>query len=339
MHNLDPFALRLWGNTGVRWYGLSYIVGFVIAYWLMRRIVTLGVSSVPARRVADLVMVIAMGTVVGGRLGYLLFYEPSMVTRFSAVFPFWQALAINKGGMASHGGVIGGVVACFYCAWRHGDRPAHILDLAAFATPLGLCIGRFANFVNGELYGRVCDPDLLWAVKFPQEMYHWLPEPYRDRALQEAADLMSPTNGGSVISHLIDAIQQGNQQVAHVLAPYISSRHPSQIYQALLEGLLVFVVLAILWMRPRKPGVVCATFLLTYGIMRCIGECFRQPDAHIIDLEMKWIGVSRGQLLSVPMIALGLLLVWHFGHKANPLTGGWLRSAQSSDPPRRRRRR
>ena len=339
VHDLDPFALRLWGNVGIRWYGLSYLVGFLIAYWLIRRVVAVGVSSLTKPRAADLIVALAIGTVLGGRLGYVLFYKPSMFWQFSASFPFWDLLAINKGGMASHGGMAGAILGCIYYARRGRHRVAHILDLAAFATPVGLCIGRFANFVNGELYGRTCDPDLPWAVKFPQEMFHWLPgESDRMNALQEAVDLIAADGAGARLNlqawvgQAIEAIQQGNQQVVLILAPHLTARHPSQIYQALLEGLAVFVVLATLWWHPRRPGVVGGAFLASYAMMRCVGELFRQPDEHIQHMEAQMLNLSRGQLLSLPVLVAGVWMMWHFGRKPTEPMGGLVRGSDEATP-------
>ena len=336
LHQLDPYAIKLWEDGPVRWYGLSYLVGFLLAYLLVRRVTTAGVSTAGGQKVGDLVVTIAVGVVIGGRLGYVLFYQPSMLWTFSSGLPYWDLLAINKGGMASHGGIIGAIAACFHFARRHGDRPSHILDLAAFGAPIGLCIGRFANFVNGELYGRACDPSLPWAVKFPQEMAHWdlVADPERRTALQRAVELVAPGGGGDPkawLPELLAAIQRSNEQVIQIVAPHITARHPSQVYQALLEGLAVFIILAVVWSRPRKPGVIGGLFLVSYGVMRVIGEIYRLPDEHIANMEAAQLHMSRGQLLSVPVIAAGLVMIWHFARKQSPLMGGWGKCRMADD--------
>ena len=330
VHQIDPYAIQLWQDGPIRWYGLSYMAGFAIGYLIIKRVTTAGHSTVEPPRVADLVVSIAVGIILGGRLGYVLFYKPSMLWTVSGSFPFWDLLAINKGGMASHGGIIGAVLACLYHARRHGHRFGHILDLAAFGTPIGLFVGRIANFVNGELYGKPCDETLPWAVKFPQEIGAWdlTDAPARADALRQAVDLVAPQGAGtgmlqSWLPQLLEAIQRGQHDVIELLAPHITARHPSQIYQALLEGLLVFVVLAVVWMRPRKPTVIAGLFLATYGVMRVIGEIYRLPDDHIAHMEAAQLHISRGQLLSIPIIAAGLLMMWHYGRQPIERMGGW----------------
>ncbi len=336
VHQLDPYAVQLWEGGPIRWYGLSYIAGFVIGYLIMKRVNTAGRSTVEQACLADMVVTIAVGIIVGGRLGYVLFYKPSMLWTMSPRFPFWDVLAINEGGMASHGGIVGAIIACLYYARRHGHNFGHIMDLAAFGTPVGLFVGRIANFVNGELYGKPCDENLPWAVKFPQEIANWNlgADPARAVALGEAVDLVAPNGTGagplqSWLPDLLTAIQSGNREIIGILAPYITARHPSQIYQALLEGLLVFIVLAIAWMRPRKPFVICGVFLAAYGVMRVIGEIYRLPDDHIAHMEAAQLHVSRGQLLSIPLIAAGLLMMWHFGRKPIDPMGGWFKRSSA----------
>ncbi len=322
LHNIDPYAIKLWEGGPIRWYGLSYLLGFLIGYLLVRRVAAVGVSTLQPQKVGDWVVAVAIGIVVGGRLGYCIFYRPDLLIDFHGGFPFWGALELYKGGMASHGGIIGGIVACLYYAWRHHHSRLYLIDLLAFGAPLGLFFGRIANFVNGELYGRPSAPGFPLAVKFPQEIDAWPDE----QVYTLYAQLPPPPELGVVgqqwtIPMILEQIQAGNAKLIEIVEPLITARHPSQLYAALLEGLLVFVVLALLWVKPRKPGVLTFTFLLTYGGVRIFDELFRMPDAH---LGFQALGLTRGQWLSVPLVAAGVAgLIWCSRRRADRV-GGWL---------------
>jgi phosphatidylglycerol:prolipoprotein diacylglycerol transferase len=328
VHHLDPYAIKLWEGGPIRWYGLSYLMGFVVGYLLIRRVARVGKDAMPAVLAGDLLVTGAIGIMLGGRIGYALFYQPALFVDFTAEAPFWGLLAINRGGMASHGGMIGLFLATWYFARRHKQSFAHLLDLVAFAAPIGLFFGRIANFINGELYGRACDPSLPWAVKFPQELPHW----DADRIAAQGAPLMyaldpSPmttwtSDWKAVAYYVIDQAQRGNARVLDAVAPFLTPRHPSQLYEALMEGLLVFAVLAIVWARPRKPLTIGSLFCLTYGLVRIVGEQFRQPDH---DIGFDWLGLTRGQWLSVALATLGLVLLVIFQRRAATTRGGWLK--------------
>lgn len=312
LHTIDPYAVKLWEGGPIRWYGLSYLLGFVIAYLLVRRVLRVGANvTLDPKRTADFIVSVAIGVVVGGRLGYVLFYQPQLFVEFTDTLPFWSALAINKGGMASHGGMLGGMVACLYFAWRHQQPVMFLFDLLAFGAPLGLFFGRIANFINGELYGRPCDPDFIFAVKFPQELYE-LP------AAQTAAL-------GMPVDRAIAAVQAGNPRVIELLSnlDLLTPRHPSQLYAAVLEGLVVFAVLAVLYRKAVKPGVIGAAFCMTYAVMRIINEFFRMPDEHLRDAEFAAIGITRGQWLSVLLFVAGVVLTVIALRRPGPPMGGW----------------
>jgi phosphatidylglycerol:prolipoprotein diacylglycerol transferase len=318
-------------------------VGFVIGYFLLRRVARVGISSVKPAEVADMVLTIAIGVVLGGRLGYVFFYKPSLLWTFSSHLPFWGVLALNEGGMASHGGMIGGILASAFYAWRHGHRWSFVLDLFAFAAPLGLFFGRLANFVNGELYGRpVAEGSraMAWAVKFPQEMHAWDPNSILDQPkieqinelVRRAPELLKghlPDSFSDQVNALIDAIQAGNGIVIRVVDPLLTPRHPSQIYEALMEGLLLFLILAVIWIRPRKPLVVASTFGLVYALVRIFGEQFREPD---LGIGYQFLGLTRGQWLSVPLALLSLgLLIFALWRDA-PRMGGWMPVRNAAAP-------
>ena len=341
LHDIDPYAIRIWEGRLIRWYGLSYLAGFFVGYLIIRRIARRGNSPLKVVQVGDLVVALALGIVVGGRLGYAVFYQPSLFITFTGELPYWHLLAINQGGMASHGGLIGLIAASLWYARRNQIPWRHILDLAALALPIGLFFGRIANFVNGELYGRRCADAFALAVKFPQEMQTW------DRArldglgsvvenvgvsadewraalsgvTQRSGELISDT-----LSQLTDRVQAGDATIAEALRPLLTSRHPSQLYQALLEGVLLFAVLALTWARPRKPGVIFGLGGVVYSLVRIVAEQFRQPDAHIAGQEFALLGITRGQWLSAILLAASIAVMATCARRNAAPLGGWRRA-------------
>lgn len=255
----DPVAVSL-GPLKVHWYGLTYLVAFVGAYLLA----TVRTKHSPfaergwtRQHVEDLLFFSMLGVVLGGRLGYVLFYKPSHYFAHPAeIFAVWQ------GGMAFHGGLLGVITAMAVFAKRQGRHFFEVADLVAPCVPLGLAAGRIGNFINGELWGRVADPNLPWAMVFPES----------------GSDL---------------------------------PRHPSQLYQFGLEGMLFFVLLWLYARKPRQQGAVSGMFLLGYGSFRFIAEYFREPDSF---LGLLALNMSMGQWLCVPMIVLGALF-WGMAKK------------------------
>jgi len=323
LHQLDPFAIGPFGDSGfgIRWYGLSYIAGFAVAWAIIKWMARRQLSPIDPRRVGDFVVSVAIGTVVGGRLGYCIFYRPDLLIDFSGQMPFWGVLAINDGGMASHGGILGIVGGCLYFAWRDKLSRLHLLDLCALASTIGIFFGRIANFINGELFGRPCDPSLPWAVKFPQEIMLWT-HPSHDKHetwLSPTMDTIRNTVGSDNPGAIITAVRN-NPQVAEQIAPLLTARHPSQLYEALLEGALLFTVLMIVWARPRKPGVIGGWWMLVYSVVRIIGEQFRMPDAHI---GFEALGMTRGQWLSLVMFIAGVICMTIWARRDVDKIGGW----------------
>jgi len=247
---IDPVAFSL-GPIQVHWYGLTYLVGIGMAWWLARqRAERLGLTK---DQVSDLIFYAAVGVILGGRLGYALFYHFDRVL----ADPLWL-LRVWEGGMAFHGGFLGVAVALLFFARKHRLSWLQLGDFVAPLTPLGLGLGRLGNFINGELWGRVSD--VPWAMVFP--------------------------DGGP------------------------DPRHPSQLYQFALEGALLFLVLWLFSRKPRPMGSVTGLFLIGYGSLRFLVEFTREPDAH---LGLLLGGLSMGQLLSLPMVAVGVaLMVWAY---------------------------
>jgi phosphatidylglycerol---prolipoprotein diacylglyceryl transferase len=257
----DPVALAL-GPVQIHWYGLTYLAAFGLFMFLAVRRVRLphfAAAGWARRDVEDMLFLGVLGVVVGGRLGYALFYKPEQYLAHPA-----EILMVWKGGMSFHGGLLGVMAAM---AWYAHSRKRHfleVMDVAAPCVPIGLAAGRIGNFINGELWGRAADPALPWAMVFPQS--------------------------GSNIP-----------------------RHPSQLYQVALEGLLLFVLLWWYAQRERARGQVGAAFVFGYGIFRFIAEYFREPDSF---LGLLALGMSMGQWLCLPMIAGGALLWWWCGRTA-----------------------
>lgn len=325
VHNIDRFAIEFWPGgppflQGIRWYGLSYLLGFLIGYLLIRRVVRVGKSTLALKQVGDYVVTVALGGLIGGRLGYAVFYDP----RLFVDPPLIGLLQLWRGGMSSHGGLIGAVLAILCFAYRRRQSPLHMLDLGAFATPLGLFFGRIANFINGELYGRPAPAWLPWAVKFPQEIGTWSQDRITNllARLRDLSVFQTHPPRGFLEDWVAARIQAGDRQVLAAVEPLLTPRHPSQLYQALLEGLCLFLVLLFVWRRPRKPGIVSGWFLVGYGFFRIVGEIFRLPDA---DIGYQWLGLTRGQWLSTPMIVIGLLFLILCQRRATPLMGSWRR--------------
>lgn len=343
LHNLDPFAIQLPGfvgdllNGGIRWYGLSYLVGFAIGFFIIKRVLTVGVSPLKPELTMDMVVSIAIGIVLGGRLGYVIFYQPSLLISFTPdSFPWWGVFKINQGGMASHGGILGGAAGCLFFAWRQKlltrNNTLHLFDLATIGAPLGLFVGRIANFINGELIGRACDRDFPLAVQFPQEIGEtWTYE--QVEALRTFAILQgepySQTEHRALIESAIAHVQSGDAAWMTYLAEHLTPRYPSQIFAGLTEGVIVFVVLLFLFRKPVKAGLICGAFCITYSLMRVVNEFFRRPDAQFIE-KGQLPTITHGQLLSIGLFILGVVLVFFALRSKEEKLGGWLQVEQAN---------
>jgi len=253
--HMDPVAIRI-GPLAVRWYGIMYILGFLAAYLLGNSRADKPWSPLTRPRFHDLLFWCLLGLMLGARLGYVLFYNFSYFIRHPLeILAFWQ------GGMSFHGGLVGVACAVILFSWRSGLHPLAAGDFLAPLAPPGLFVGRLANFINSELWGR--PSDLPWAVVFPD-----------------------PESGGV-------------------------PRHPSQLYEAMLEGVVLFAILWLYSAKPRPRGAVVGLFLLLYGAFRLLVEFFREPDAHLGFVALDWL--SMGQVLSLPMLLAGAWLLLRSG--------------------------
>lgn len=251
--NIDPIAFQV-GCFPIRWYSLAYIFGLIGAWLLARKMSRASKSVFTVLKIDDFLLWATAGIIIGGRLGYVLFYNLSYYVEFP-----WHVFAVWQGGMSFHGGLIGVILATFLFARKKQIPVLNIGDILVCVAPIGLFLGRLANFANAELYGRVTQ-NVPWAIVFP--------------------------NGGDM------------------------PRHPSQLYEAFFEGIVLFVVLNLVWWlsdRYRKrQGFVTGLFFVLYGVFRFGIEFFREPDAHLGLVLGK---LSMGQILCIPMVLLGLLLI------------------------------
>ncbi|HYF16126.1 MAG TPA: prolipoprotein diacylglyceryl transferase [Phycisphaerales bacterium] len=343
LHDLDPVIVRITPGLAVRWYGLAYTLGFLYAWWVMRWLARRGATPLHEDRIADAMLTLVLCVVIGGRLGYALVYDPSLFTRFDNTPPWWALLAVHKGGMAYHGALVGVMVGGWLVARgrkkaegaREGVVPwRHVMDLGAIACTVGLGLGRVANFVNGELLGKIVAPPGApapwWAVKFPQELLEDSPPaltPEQSERLAVLLDRVRPPGGNDVdaAERLVALIQSGPAETAARLSadlePLLSARHPSQLYQAFFEGVILTALVWWLWRRPRVPGVVGASFLVGYGVLRVVAEFYRLPDAQFAIGRPG--GLSRGQWLSVAMVVGGLAVLAWLRARREPSMGGW----------------
>ena len=290
IHDLSPFVLRFSENYGVRWYGLAYVAAFFIGILIVRRLSQLGYCDIPPQKVSDFIIGGAIfGVLVGGRLGYMLFYDLQNFLSHPLVF-----FRVMDGGMSAHGGILGLTLYSLWYSFRHKISWRNIGDNLVVAATPGLFLGRLANFINGELYGRVAS--VPWAVQFPKELYAAPPEKVQ-LALSEAATINPEWIS---VEDVIENVRQSTELKAQ-LAGTLSPRHPSQLYEAALEGLVLFAILWVLRMRFQlRNGVLTGFFFAGYAILRMIGELFREPDAPLTG------PFTRGQFLSLFLLLIGL---------------------------------
>jgi phosphatidylglycerol:prolipoprotein diacylglycerol transferase len=290
LHNLDPFIFKLWGDVGPRWYGMAYVLAFVSGFALLSWLSKRGYLDLSQSAVGDFVTWVALfGVMVGGRLGYVIFYRPEMLREPLSILRVWE------GGMSSHGGILGVVLVSLYYARRHKVSWTNLGDNLVVAVPIGLFLGRCANFINGELYGRVAN--VPWAMQFPKELLEPANVAEADRALA-ACRQIDPSF--SSVETIVEAVRT-NPQIATVLRGILAPRHPSQLYEALLEGALLFAILWFVRTRARTPnGFLTGLFLICYAIFRIVVEYFREPDAPLIGM------FTRGQFFSFFVVALGI---------------------------------
>jgi phosphatidylglycerol---prolipoprotein diacylglyceryl transferase len=253
----DPIAISI-GPVAIRWYALGYIGGIVLGWMYARALIKRpnlwdGASPITLLDMDDFILWVTIGIILGGRTGYVLFYNlPFFVQHPAEILELW------KGGMSFHGGFLGCVAAVMLFCWKRNLPTLSLGDITCGVAPIGICLVRLTNFINGELWGRPADASVPWAMVFP--------------------------NGGPL------------------------PRHPSQLYEAGLEGVLLFAILALMIRMGalKRPGLILGSFIAIYGLARIVSEFFREPDPQ---LGFLWGGLTMGMLLSVPMIIAGAVII------------------------------
>jgi len=275
IHTLDPIAVHLpvWPH-GIHWYGVTYLLAFAIAWWVGRQRIRAGhFPGVNELAFGDLLFYGMLGVVLGGRIGYVLFYTFGDWLRDPLLL-----LRIKDGGMSFHGGLLGVMVALLWWSRAQGHKLFDTLDFVAPLIPIGGLLVRIGNFIGGELWGRTTD--VSWAVIFPRA----LPAPFSS---MDVAQLQTAAASGA-----LDGL----------------ARHPSQLYQAGLEGLLMGAILLLFAWSPRRRYAVSGLFALLYGLQRFVIEFVREPDEHLGFIAFEWL--TMGQLLSLPLVLVGIALLW-----------------------------
>lgn len=251
---VSPIALDL-GFFALKWYSLAYLAGIILGYWQLSKMISQPGAPIAQRHADDLFFYATLGIILGGRLGYAMFYAPELLTEPQNLIKLWE------GGMSFHGGLLGVVLAIAWVSWRAGLNFVRVCDYISVCVPFGLLFGRLANFMNGELWGREAGSSVAWAMIFP---------------------------GGGPIA-----------------------RHPSQLYEAALEGLVLAIVLLFLFWRTKarwRTGLLVGTFTFGYALARFTVEFYREPDSQLQDFAMR-TGFSMGQWLTIPMMAVGLFFL------------------------------
>lgn len=279
-----------WANLGLtegvdlgfftlRYYSLAYLLGVLFAYWHVTKMIKQPGAPMAQRHVDDLFFYCTLGVILGGRLGYAAFYRPELFTSFNGEgFVSWDLLRLWDGGMSFHGGLLGVMAAMMWVSWRGKLSFLRVTDYVSVGVPMGMLLGRLANFTNGELWGRATD--VSWGMIFP--------------------------GGGDVV------------------------RHPSQLYQAGFEGLLLLIVMTLLFWKTGarfRPGLLTGIFVTGISAARFVNEFFREPDEHLADRVVE-TGLSQGQWLTIPLILLGLIVILS-AIRRSPLGSGGSTPAQA----------
>lgn len=261
------------GFFTLRYYSLAYLLGVLFAYWLVTKMIKQPGAPMAQRHVDDLFFYCTLGVILGGRLGYAAFYRQELFTSFTGEgFVSWDLLRLWDGGMSFHGGLLGVIVAMMWVSWRGKLSFLRVTDYVSVGVPMGMLLGRLANFTNGELWGRATD--VSWGMIFP--------------------------GGGEVV------------------------RHPSQLYQAGLEGLLMLIIMTLLFWKTGarfRPGLLTGIFVTGISAARFVNEFFREPDEHLADRVVE-TGLSQGQWLTIPLILLGLIVILYALRRSPPGSGG-----------------
>ena len=325
VHTLDPFVFEFSPGIGLRWYGTAYLCGFLAGWIILRVLARTGRIPLSARQVGDLVTSCVIGVIVGGRLGHIVFYEPATLLEWTSTFPFWGVLALQKGGMSSHGGVVGVVIAVVIFARREKVPTLAVSDAIAFVVPWGLMFGRLANWVNGELWGRALPTSMQadapwWSVKYPVELRLFTKVPTALEPLRALAPATDRLSDAKFLAWLqttaYDHTNSAHDAVITAITPVLTAYYPSQFFQALAEGPCLLILMSLAWLAPRRAGTIAAVFLAGYGVMRYTTEQFREADSPVIALGF----LTLPMLLSITMIAFGVMF-FTLSRRSQPIGG------------------
>ncbi len=308
IHNLNPVILEIPGTPlALRWYGLAYVAGFILGYYVLLRLSRRNLFCIGEQKLGDFVTAICIfGVLMGGRLGEFFFYWlPEHGFSGLKNDPLW-VLRVWEGGMASHGGILCVIITAFWYARKHKLSGAQIIDGLAIVSPIGLFFGRVANFINGELYGRPTPAGSPFGIKFPLEIFEQQPQQQIQALLavehtagNSLQKLALPNEG---FYDTLSRLCRENDAVRDALGQFLTPRYPSQLFEAIGEGLIIFVTLftlRLIW-KNAPAGIFAALFAFLYATARILCECFKQPDAGV------WHGITQGQILSLFIAILGI---------------------------------
>jgi phosphatidylglycerol---prolipoprotein diacylglyceryl transferase len=301
-HFIDPVAIPLPGPVDVRWYGLGYVFAFTVGYYVLRYLSREGFLPLDYEAIGDLVFALILGTILGARLGYILFYDfGSFAANPARILRIWE------GGLSFHGGLAGVVIAAAWFIRKHRINFISLLDSLALGVPSGIFAVRLANFINGELFGRVTTEEVPWAIRFPTD--------------PTAMQLLGIDRVYGIRERELAVLQAEESGSWAAIRDQVPLRHPSQIYEALTEGLLLGLILWTVFLIAKRRGVRLPTgllagiFLTGYGVFRSVVELFRQPDAQFRDptdpLGTVLGPLTMGQTLSLLVIGSGVYLLFH----------------------------
>lgn len=289
--NFDPFIFRIYDDVGPRWYGFTYVLAFAVGFLIVRLLAKRGYCDLHPNQVGDFITWTALfGVLLGGRIGYVVFYKPQMLHEPLSIFRVWE------GGMASHGGILGIFFFVLWYARRHRLSWRNLGDAIVVAAPIGIFFVRCANFINGELYGRATS--VGWAMQFPKELFD--SQVLADRATAAAMAINPLLRDPEAVVRAA----RSDTRIVDMLRTILTPRHPSQLYEAALEGLALFAILWVIRTRLRQPnGVLIGVFFICYAVFRIAVENFREPDASLIG------AFTRGQFLSFFLVVIGVAFI------------------------------
>lgn len=299
-HFIDPVAIPLPGPIDVRWYGLGYVFAFTVGYFLLQYFSRIGFVKLNYEQISDLLFGLILGTILGARIGYILFYDfASFAANPARIFRIWE------GGLSFHGGLAGVILASAYYVRKFNVSLVHLLDSLAMVVPFGIFAIRITNFINGELYGRVTTSEVPWAIRFPTD--------------PTALQLLGIDRVFGIREREIAILEAHRSGAWDAIRDQVPLRHPSQIYESLSEGLLLGIILWTIFLIARRrgfklpTGLLSGVFLAGYGIFRSVVELFRQPDAQFRDpndpLGTVLGPLTMGQTLSLIVIGSGIYLL------------------------------